>query len=164
MKNRIKYNVQLEVFDNLNDLSEEDKELIVNAKKVLKDAYAPYSQFYVGASIRLNSGEIITGSNQENMAYPSGLCAERVAIYYANSAYPNQTITTIAVVAKAKNFEIAKPVAPCGACRQAMAEYELKQKEPIRLIMVGGNDEIYISESIENLLPFMFNEIDLKKE
>jgi len=153
----------LEVFNDLNDLSSEDKELITRAKEILKDAYAPYSQFYVGAALRLNSGEIITGSNQENMAYPSGLCAERVAIYYANSAYPNKTIKTIAVVAKAKNFEIAKPVSPCGACRQAMAEYELKQKEPIRLIMAGGNDEIYISESIENILPFMFNEIGLKK-
>jgi len=163
LKNTIKYNVQLEVFNDLNDLSSEDKELITRAKEILKDAYAPYSQFYVGAALRLNSGEIITGSNQENMAYPSGLCAERVAIYYANSAYPNKTIKTIAVVAKAKNFEIAKPVSPCGACRQAMAEYELKQKEPIRLIMAGGNDEIYISESIENILPFMFNEIGLKK-
>ena len=153
----------MEVFNDLNDLSSEDKELITRAKEILKDAYAPYSQFYVGAALRLNSGEIITGSNQENMAYPSGLCAERVAIYYANSAYPNKTIKTIAVVAKAKNFEIAKPVSPCGACRQAMAEYELKQKEPIRLIMAGGNDEIYISESIENILPFMFNEIGLKK-
>ena len=142
----VKHSVELSVFESVSELSEQDQELVKRAKKVSETAYAPYSQFYVGAAIRLSSEEIVAGSNQENMAYPSGLCAERVAIYYANSAYPNQTITTIAVVAKAKNFEIAKPVAPCGACRQAMAEYELKQKEPIRLIMVGGNDEIYISE------------------
>jgi len=146
------------------DLANNDKELVERAKKVSKTAYAPYSQFYVGAAIRLSSNQIIEGSNQENMAYPSGMCAERVAIYYANSFHSEETIETIAVTAFAKGFEVGHPVSPCGACRQSMAEYELKQKRPIRLIMTGESGEVYIAESIETVLPFMFNEIELKKE
>jgi len=137
---------------------------MLRAKKVSETAYAPYSQFYVGAAVRLSSNEIIEGSNQENMAYPSGMCAERVAIYYANSFHADARIETIAITAHAKDFDVNHPISPCGACRQSMAEYELKQKHPIRLIMTGETGEVYIAESVEMILPFMFNEIELKKE
>ncbi|MGB1039334.1 MAG: cytidine deaminase [Flavobacteriales bacterium] len=164
MVKKLKHSVEIAVYENVNDLSENDRELIERAKKVSKTAYAPYSQFYVGAAIRLSSNEIIEGSNQENMAYPSGMCAERVAIYYANSYHADSEIKTIAVTAFARDFDVSHPVSPCGACRQSMAEYELKQKKPIRLIMTGESGQIYIAESIETMLPFMFNEVELKRK
>ena len=164
MSKLLKHTVELSVYDSVNSLSELDKELMERAKKVSKTAYAPYSQFYVGAAVRLSSNKIIEGSNQENMAYPSGMCAERVAIYYANSFYADERIDTIAITAHAKTFDVNHPIAPCGACRQSMAEYEMKQKHPIRLIMTGESGEVYIAESVEMILPFMFNEIELKKE
>ena len=164
MAKKLIHSVELTVYTSVDELSNNDRELIERAKKVSKTAYAPYSQFYVGAAIRLSSNEIIEGSNQENMAYPSGMCAERVAIYYANSFHSDAKIDTIAVTAFAKGFDVNHPVSPCGACRQSMAEYELKQKQPIRLIMTGESEDIYIAESIETILPFMFNEIELKKE
>jgi cytidine deaminase len=160
----LKHIVELSVFESIDALADSDKELMLRAKKVSKTAYAPYSQFYVGAAIRLSSNEIIEGSNQENMAYPSGMCAERVAIYYANSFHADARIDTIAITAHAKKFDVNHPVSPCGACRQSMAEYELKQKHPIRLIMTGETGEVFIAESVEMILPFMFNEIELKKE
>jgi cytidine deaminase len=164
MAKKLKHSIELTVYSNVHELSPEDKELVIKAKEVSKKAYAPYSQFYVGAAIRLDSNEIVEGSNQENMAYPSGMCAERVAIYYANSHHSDKKIDTIAVTAFAKKFDVNHPVSPCGACRQSMAEYELKQNQPIRLIMTGESGEVYIAESIETVLPFMFNEIELKKE
>ncbi|MDA9261773.1 cytidine deaminase [Flavobacteriales bacterium] len=164
MSRTIKHIVELSVVENVEALSKTDRELMMRAKKVSETAYAPYSQFYVGAAIRLSSNEIIEGSNQENMAYPSGMCAERVAIYYANSFHTDVRIDTIAITAHAKEFKVDHPIAPCGACRQSMAEYELKQKHPIRLIMTGESGEVYIAESVEMILPFMFNEIELKKK
>ncbi len=164
MAKKLIHNIELTVYSSLDELSSKDKELVLRAREVSKTAYAPYSQFYVGAAIRLASNEIVEGSNQENMAYPSGMCAERVAIYYANSHHSDQKIESIAVTAFAKKFDVNHPVSPCGACRQSMAEYELKQNQPIRLIMTGESGEIYIAESIETVLPFMFNEIELKNE
>ena len=164
MAKKLTHSIELSVYSSVDELNPDDRELMLRAKEVSKTAYAHYSQFYVGAAIRLDSNEIVEGSNQENMAYPSGMCAERVAIYYANSHHSEQKIQTIAVTAFAKKFEVNHPVSPCGACRQSMAEYELKQKQPIRLIMTGESGEVYIAESIETVLPFMFNEIELKKE
>jgi cytidine deaminase len=160
----VQHIIEIEVFENIDSLSKSDKELVLRARKISETAYAPYSQFYVGAALKLSSGEIITGSNQENVAYPSGLCAERVAIYYANSIHPNETIETIAVTARTKEFEMVNPVTPCGSCRQAISEYEIKQAKPIRLIMAGEEGEVHIATGISTLLPFMFNETDLKKE
>lgn len=160
----VKHSIEIEVFESIDELSMQDKELVNRAIEISNTAYAPYSQFYVGAALKLNSGKIITGSNQENVAYPSGLCAERVAIYFANSMYPDEIIETIAVTAKTKAFKMDKPVSPCGSCRQAIAEYEIKQKEPIRLIMADEKGEVHIATGIRTLLPFMFNETDLKKE
>ena len=145
-----------------NVLTDSDKSLIQMAKNSLKSAYAPYSGFLVGASVLLENGEIITGNNQENVAYPSGLCAERVAIFYASSEFPNAKIKAIAVTAISKKFEIKDIISPCGSCRQVISEYEVKQNENIRVLLHQANDTVIIINSISDLLPFMFISKELK--
>ena len=147
----------------LHELSAADQDLIKTAKQSFSNAYAPYSGFLVGATVLLENGEIINGSNQENVAYPSGLCAERVALFYAGAKYPNISIKTIAVSAKSTTFKVNDVVSPCGACRQVMAEYEQKQEESIRILLHSPNDDILIANSVEDLLPFMFTSPLLKK-
>ena len=147
----------------LNELSLEEKQLVANAKSSLTTAYAPYSGFLVGASVLLDNGEIINGSNQENVAYPSGLCAERVALFYAGSQYPKIAIKIIAVSALSKTFEINDVISPCGACRQVMAEYQQKQDSEIRILLHSPNDDVLIANSVQDLLPFMFTSPLLKK-
>ena len=148
---------------NFNELDISEQELIEKAKNAYSNAYAPYSGFFVCASVLLENGEIINGSNQENAAYPSGLCAERVALFYAGAKYPEVAIKTIAISAKSKTFEIDDVVSPCGACRQVMAEYQQKQGEDIRLLLHSPNDEVLIANSLTDLLPFMFNSEKLRK-
>ena len=145
------------------ELSPEEQSLIINAKNSFENAYAPYSGFLVGASILLENGKVINGSNQENVSYPSGLCAERVALFYAGSQYPKIAIKTIAVSALSKTFEINNVVSPCGACRQVMAEYQQKQNSEIRILLHSLNDDVFIANSIQDLLPFMFTSPLLKK-
>jgi cytidine deaminase len=152
---------QYDVYDNVDELSESERELIIVAKQVGLNAYAPYSHFFVGAAVLLENGIIVSGNNQENAAYPSGLCAERVAIFYASSQYPNQKILALAISAHSPHRLIDKPVAPCGSCRQAIAEYEFKFKHPIEILMMGEKGQIYKSASISNLLPLLFNKTDL---
>jgi cytidine deaminase len=147
-----------DVYQSINDLEEKDQFLLEKAKEAMVNAYAPYSKFNVGAALELDNGIIISGNNQENAAYPSGLCAERTAVFYASSQYPHQKITAIAVVAQNNS---AEPVSPCGACRQALAEYELKFKHPIRVIL-GSSGKVYVLKSVESLLPLMFGQNDLK--
>ena len=147
----------------LSELSEQEQQLVANAKSALKTAYAPYSGFLVGASVLLENGEIINGSNQENVAYPSGLCAERVALFYAGAKHPDVKVKTIAVSVLSKNFEVKDVVFPCGACRQVMAEYEEKQEEAIKVILHSPTDEVLIANTVEDLLPFMFKSPLLKK-
>lgn len=120
-------------------------------------AYAPYSNYLVGAAILLESGEIITGSNQENAAYPSGLCAERTAIFYAGANYPDQKIKSLAISVKSLSKTVDSPGAPCGACRQSIAEYEFKQKENIEIYMRGETGKVLKSDSLIDLLPLAFN-------
>ncbi len=146
-----------------NEITKEEQNLIDKAKSSIKNAYAPYSGFLVGASLLLNNGEIVTGSNQENVAYPSGLCAERVALFYAGSKYPNITIKMIAITAKSKTFEITDIISPCGACRQVMAEYQEKQGKNIKILLHTQDNEILILKRVEDLLPFMFKNPFLKK-
>jgi len=146
----------------LSELSEHEQQLVTNAKSALKTAYAPYSGFLVGASILLENGEIINGSNQENVAYPSGLCAERVALFYAGARYPDIKVKTIAVSVLSKNFEVNDVISPCGACRQVMAEYEDKQEQSIKVILHSPTDEVLIANTVEDLLPFMFKSPLLK--
>ena len=147
----------------ISELSENEQQLVENAKSALKTAYAPYSGFLVGASVLLENGEIINGSNQENVAYPSGLCAERVALFYAGAKHPDVKVKTIAVSVLSKNFEVTDVISPCGACRQVMAEYEEKQEEAIKVILHSPNDDVLIANRVEDLLPFMFKSPLLKK-
>ena len=144
-------------FDNWKELSADDIELVEKAFDVSKDAYAPYSKFYVGASLRMEDKSIILGSNQENIAYPSGLCAERVALFYAGAIYPNLKVKKICVVAKGNLIPKENWVSPCGSCRQVMAESQNRQKEPIEIILVSQNNRVLFFHSVTDLLPFVFN-------
>tara|TARA_B100000902_G_C27252625_1_gene886114 strand:+ start:159 stop:647 length:489 start_codon:yes stop_codon:yes gene_type:complete len=147
----------------LSELDAKDKELISNAKEAFITAYAPYSGFLVGASVLLDNGEIVNGSNQENVAYPSGLCAERVAMFYAGAKFPDAKIKAIAVSVISKNFKVNDVISPCGACRQVMAEYEDKQAQPIKVILHSPTDDVLIANTVQDLLPFMFKSPHLKK-
>lgn len=164
MRKVLQKNIEIEVVSSKDELETCELRLLNAAINSSKKAYAPYSQFYVGAAVQLENNEIIVGNNQENVAYPSGLCAERVAIYYANAIHSDKKIKAIAINAQSKLFEVNYPITPCGACRQAIAEYEIKQKENIKIIMAGESGEVYIIKSIKDLLPFQFNEEGLKKE
>jgi len=142
-----------------NELHPEEKKLIDCAKDACSRAYAPYSQFQVGAAVLLANGEIVTGSNQENVAFPSGLCAERTALFYANSQYPEQSVKSLAVAAYTQGDFIDRPISPCGACRQVILETEIRFKSPVRIYLYGKS-EIYVIEGIKDLLPLAFNTID----
>ena len=147
---------EFEVYNSVADLSKKEAELLLEAQKMVKSAYAPYSEFHVGAAVLLENGKIVTGNNQENAAYPSSLCAERVAMFYAGAQYPNVAVKAIAISVKSKNVVIKEPLSPCGGCRQVIAEYENKFEKPIRIIMSGEKGQIYVAKSIESLLPLMF--------
>ena len=144
-------------------LSANDRKLLKEAWLACDSAYAPYSNFHVGAALELANGLIFKGNNQENAAYPSGICAERVAVFSASSQYPGVAIRSIAVVAKTDVFNLTNPVTPCGACRQVIAEYEMLAVQPIRIVLQGNLDKIWILEGISNLLPLMFHGGELKK-
>lgn len=145
------------IFDSLNELPGEIQELMNQAVEIRKKAYAPYSKFRVGAALLLDNGKIILGSNQENAAYPSGLCAERTAIFYAGSAYPEAKILKMAITAASDTNPTQAPIPPCGSCRQSIAEYEIKQDTPIEIYFMGEIGEVYKSSSLKNLLPLMFD-------
>ena len=150
-----------EVFQSVADLSENIQALMQQAIEIRKKAYAPYSHFRVGAAILLDNGKIVLGSNQENAAYPSGLCAERVAIYQAGAIYPDVKMLTIAITAASDSNPTLSPIPPCGSCRQSIAEYEFKQDAPIEIYFMGESGEVYKSNSINNLLPLSFNKTSL---
>lgn len=127
------------------------------AQEARETAYAPYSHFMVGAALQLETGEIITGSNQENAAFPSGLCAERVAVFHAGATYPGVTITTMALTVRSLQKEVNVPTPPCGACRQSLAEYEVKQESPIAIFFMGETGKVVKANSIKDLLPLVFD-------
>jgi len=143
-------------FDNIDELPSNDQQLLAEARRITASAYAPYSGFHVGAAILLGNGKIITGNNQENSAYPSGLCAERVAMFYANANYPESEVVTIAVSAAKNNELVMEAVKPCGSCRQALAETEVRFKKPIRIIL-DGQESILVLNGVESLLPLSFS-------
>lgn len=153
---KIKIESFLEVYPSMDKLPETISSLMEVAIEAREKAYAPYSQFLVGAAILLDSGIVVPGSNQENASYPSGLCAERTAIYYAGAKYPEAKLMGIAITARARDKETTTPIPPCGACRQAIAEYEIRQESPIPLYFMGERGEVWKSESLENLLPLLF--------
>lgn len=145
------------VYDSLDELAVAVKDLMEQAVAIRKKAYAPYSNFRVGAAILLDNGKVVLGSNQENAAYPSGLCAERVAIFQAGTLYPDAKILKIAISATADGKEIAEPIPPCGACRQSIAEYEFRQDVPVEIYFMGAVGKIYQSNSLKDLLPLSFD-------
>lgn len=143
-------------------LDSNDRLLLEQAIEATKQAYAPYSEFRVGAALLLENGEIIIGNNQENAAYPSGLCAERVAMFYASAKFPGVPFKALAVTANSDKILIDHPVSPCGACRQVMVEYESLSKNPIKVILSGKTGSIIILDSVKDLLPFSFGPDELK--
>jgi len=149
-------------FDGIDELSESDLMLLEAAGKAADSAYAPYSQFNVGAAVLLKNREVVSGNNQENVAYPSGLCAERVALFTVGAQYPNEAVMAIAITAKSENFKIDEPLAPCGACRQVMVEYEKKSGQNIRIILRGQEGKVHIIDSVSDILPFSFVSDKLK--
>lgn len=155
--------LQVEEYTSAEDLPADDKVLMDKASAAQASAYAPYSLFKVGAAVRLRNGMVITGSNQENAAYPSGLCAERVALFNAQSQYPDVPVDAIALTAASEDFRMADPVSPCGACRQVMAEHESRHHNKMRVIMGSNDSKIWAVNGIENLLPLKFMPEELRK-
>lgn len=149
--------MEWKVAESLSDLSKKDAKLLTLATSSLANAYAPYSNFHVGAAILLENGKMVGGSNQENAAYPMCLCAERVALSTAASQYPKMLIKTMAITVKAPNQVVQQPAMPCGSCRQALCEMEFQQKEDIKLVIRGEAGDIYIFKSAKDILPFSFD-------
>jgi cytidine deaminase len=143
-------------YENAGELPDTGERLVESAKEATRNAWAPYSKFSVGAALELENGEIISGSNQENIAFPSGLCAERVALFYAGSQFPGVAIKKIAVAAFSGDRFVEQPVYPCGDCRQVLLEHENRVKKPVEVIMYGTK-EIKVVKSISDLLPLPFD-------
>ena len=154
MKQRA-YTVRLYEYDQLDELSEEQVLLVNSAIKAARDAYAPYSEYHVGSAVRLANGEIVIGSNQENAAYPSGLCAERVALFYAGARHPDVAVHAIAIAAIREGIVQEEPIAPCGACRQVMHEKESQGDVEMEIILYGSK-KIQVISKVTDLLPLPF--------
>ena len=153
----ISITTQFSVFDCIEELPSDIQNLMEQAVAIRKKAYAPYSKFRVGTALLLDNGKIVLGSNQENAAYPSGLCAERVAVFHSGALYPDAKILKMAITAASDSNTTTAPIPPCGSCRQSIAEYEIKQESPIEIYFMGEVGAIYKSASLKNLLPFMFD-------
>ena len=145
-------------YESLTELEPKDRELAQAAIDATAQAYAPYSKFNVGAAVLFQDGEIIKGANQENAAYPSGLCAERTALFYASASRPDKAMTAIAIAASQNGELLETPVTPCGACRQVMAQYQLKSGLPMMVLLIGAHS-ILKFEKVDDLLPFIFDSI-----
>lgn len=145
-----------ETLKSISELNEVDRVLAKEAIAAMDKAYAPYSKFNVGAALKLKTGEIIQGNNQENIAFPSGLCAERVALFYAGAKYPGVEIETLCIVAKGDLVPKSQILSPCGSCRQVMLESENRQKNPIRVILINQDETVLMVNSAKDFLPFGF--------
>ena len=145
-------------YASLEELEPKDKELAQAAIDATAQAYAPYSKFNVGAAVLFDDGEIVQGSNQENAAYPSGICAERTALFYASASRPNKAMAALAIAASQEGSLLETPVTPCGACRQVMAQYQLKSGIPMRILLVGAH-KVWEFGKVDDLLPFIFDSI-----
>ena len=155
--------ISFDEYNSLDELNSQDQILCIEAKKALSNSHSPYSGFRVGVAVQLESGRIVYGSNQENVAYPSGLCAERVALFLIGTTYPDDKILSMAITAQTDHFLIKEPVTSCGACLQVMAEYEKKQSHPINVLFYCLNGAIIRTTGIKTLLPFAFEEMRLQK-
>lgn len=152
-----KITFELTVYDGPGELPTGEQTLMSAAVAARKNAYAPYSNFQVGAAVLMENGKTVIGSNQENASYPSGLCAERVAVFQAGALHPGVAIKAIAITATSKNYEVTTPAAPCGNCRQSILEYEVKQKSPIKLLLMGETGKVFQCDSIADVLPLGFD-------
>lgn len=148
-------------FCSMDELEPEEQTLVRRACEATQNSYAPYSKFHVGAAVRLLTGEIIIGANQENAAFPSGLCAERTAIFAAQAQYPSVPIVALAIAASDDNGLRDKPVSPCGACRQVILQIEDRYKMPVEILLFG-NSGIYRINSVKDILPLTFTDSDMK--
>ncbi|WGK95611.1 MULTISPECIES: cytidine deaminase [Flavobacterium] len=155
--NKITITTNFDVFESIQELPIDIQNLMQEAIAIRKTAYAPYSNFKVGVALLLDNEKIILGSNQENAAYPSGLCAERVAIFHAGAVFPEAKILKMAISAASSTTTTSAPIPPCGSCRQTIAEYEIKQNTPIEIYFMGEIGSIYKSDSLKNLLPLLFD-------
>ncbi|PIQ23348.1 cytidine deaminase [bacterium (Candidatus Blackallbacteria) CG17_big_fil_post_rev_8_21_14_2_50_48_46] len=153
----------LEIYDQPADLPVEDQALLERARAAAVNSYSPYSNFKVGAAARLATGQVLSGSNQENIAYPSGLCAESIIMFAAGAEYPNDAVVTLAVTTISGPEDSQELVTPCGVCRQVIAEYRNRHGHPIRIIMQGKQGPVYVVADIQGLLPLMFENATVKK-
>lgn len=151
---QIDINISIESYQ-LDELSPQDQELVQAAIKATHNAYANYSRFYVGAALRLENGKMVIGANQENAAFPSGLCAERTAVFAAQANYPDSPIETLAIAGRNEKGVLPDPITPCGACRQVILEIEDRYKKPIKILLYG-TQKIYCVRSVKDLLPLSF--------
>jgi cytidine deaminase len=157
-----KFEFNYTVYENIDELPEEQKELLKEAREVTEHAYAPYSRFQVGAIAKLSNGETVTGSNQENASFPVGLCAERVLLATVSSLFPKESIQTIAISYKSTEQKSDHPISPCGICRQALQEYEGRIDHPLQLILGGMEGAVYVIDSASRLLPLAFTSEELR--
>jgi cytidine deaminase len=152
-----KIETYLEVYDSVSELPDTIQNLIDKAQQAREKAYAPYSRFKVGAALQLANGIVLTGNNQENAAFPSGLCAERVAVFHAASMHPEIEISVLVLTVRSLQKEIDLPTPPCGACRQVLAEYESKQRSPIAIYFMGETGKVVKAAAVNDLLPLLFD-------
>ena len=160
--NQQNYSFDFEVYNSIDELSKEDGQLLLDAQSATINAYAPYSNFHVGAIAMLSNGKTVVGTNQENASYPVGICAERVLLSTASSVYPGVAIETIAISYQSENIKSDRPISPCGMCRQALVEQENRFQHPIRLILGGKEGRVFIIPKASLLLPLGFSSDDLK--
>ncbi|WP_298948339.1 cytidine deaminase [uncultured Polaribacter sp.] len=153
----IKITASATLYKNITELSGEDTLLMQKAIEARHNAYAPYSKFNVGAALLLENNQIVLGNNQENAAYPSGMCAERVAIWNAGTMFPGVKIKKLSISASSTISKVNKPVGPCGACRQTLSEFEINQKQPFEVLFMGEVGEVVKTKSLLDLLPFSFD-------
>lgn len=145
-------------YSSIEEMQAQDRELATEAIAAMNNAYAPYSHFHVGAAVRMSNSQIVRGSNQENAAFPSGLCAERTAMFAASARYPDKDMLSIAIAGGVHGRLARKPTTPCGACRQVMAQYQTKAGKPMTVIMVGS-EKIWKFDRVDDILPFIFDSI-----
>ena len=151
-------NIAYQEYKSVDELNPEDRELAAEAIKAMEGAYAPYSHFHVGAAVRMSNGQIVRGANQENAAFPSGLCAERTAMFAASARYPDKDMLSIAIAGGVMGRLGHEPATPCGACRQVMAQYQAKSGKPMSVIMISA-DKVWKFEKVDDILPLIFNSI-----
>jgi cytidine deaminase len=153
--------IAYEVFSDISELGPEDAALLSSARSTTVNAYAPYSHFNVAAAARMNNGKVLSGTNQENASFPAGICAERVLLSAVSAVYPNEPVQSLAISYRGDLDNSKRPLAPCGICRQSLAEFERRYHQPIRLILAGMEGEVYVFSSAKDLLPLDFSKDDL---